>query len=138
MEIAVPVDAAASAICASLETILYTLQGVDLMFRSTEITPRNEDVVNVRTLSVLPEIKISRTNIESITYDRTEQFNGDSIVFSVVFATGYPDLKTLTFNGVDISGTSTGVGTDSSPLIFSVTIVAGDNELIIEAEQTTP
>jgi hypothetical protein len=132
----VPVDDAnTAAICASLENILDTLQGVDLMFRSTEITPRNEDVVNIRTLSVLPEIKISRTNIESIIYDRVEQFDGDSIDFRVVFATGYPDLKTLTFNGDDISGASTGLGTALSPLLFSITVVDGDNELIIEAEQ---
>ena len=120
-------------ICASLETMLDTVQGVDLMFRSTEITPRNEDVVNVRTLSVLPEIKISRTNIESIIYDRTEQFNGDVINFSVVFATGNPTLKTLSFNGVNISS-YTGTGTRLNPLRFSVTIVAGDNKLIVEAE----
>jgi len=132
----VPVGNDAAPICASLESILDTLQGVDLMFRSTEITPRNEDVVNVRTLSVLPEIKISRTNIESIIYDRTEQFDGDSIGFSVVFATGYPDLKTLTFNGVDISGASTGLGTALSPLLFSITVVDGDNDLVIEAGQT--
>ena len=131
----VPTDDNTAAICASLETILDTLQGVDLMFRSTEITPRNEDVVNIRTLSVLPEIKISRTNIESIIYDRTEQFDGDSIGFSVVFATGYPDLKTLTFNGINISA-FTGTGTALNPLLFSITVVDGDNELVIETGQT--